>query len=181
MVALVPQAGNRLLVLVGELGPACPKCGAERSAASACARCGLLASHMDAYRADRESSVPVRLRDAWEHAVARWTDPASHDRVVAVAAELASFAWIATRYRELARVGDEIATAQLARISRAVEVSLTIGAVARHAGAPEKTPYRGLQMMIAVLVMTVLGTWVYARYQPTPTEKPTSITTIPGR
>lgn len=135
---------------------------------------------MDAYRIDRDASVPMRVRAAWNDARARWNDPAVHDRVVAVAAELDSFAWIATRYRELARAGDAIATAQLARISRAAEVAMTIGAVARRAEAPSKVPYRGLQMMIAVLVMTVLGTWVYARFQPGAHEAPTS-TTIPGR
>jgi hypothetical protein len=170
-----------LLVVVGELGPACPKCGTERGAGSACVRCGLLSSHMDAYRADREASVSPRLRETWQDALARWSDPASHDRVVAVAAELESFAWVATRYRELARTGDAIAAAQLARISRAAEVAMTIGAVARRTGTPEKTPYRGLKMMIAVLVMTMLGTWVYARFQPAGHESPPPITHLRGR
>ena len=181
MAALVPQAGNRLLVLVREPIPACPKCGTDRGAAAACARCGLLATHMTAYRTDSEAAVPERLRAAWNDAVARWTEPSAHDRVVAIAAELASYAWIAARYRELARTGDAIAAAQLARVSRAAEVALTIAALARRTGVPEKTPYRGLQMMIAVLVLTVLGTWVYARFQPAPRESPTPVTTLPGR
>ncbi len=170
-----------MLVLVREPVPACPKCGATRSDAIACERCGLLVAHMDAYRAHRDASVPSRLGAAWEHAVASWNDPAAHDRVVAIAAELESFAWIAMRYRELAKTGDGIAQAQLARISRAAEVTMTIGAVARRVGEPEKARYRGLQMMIAVLVLTMAGTWVYARFQPGGHEQRPPVTTLPSR
>src|ERR1044072_1502859 len=125
MAALAPLEGNRLLVIVRELAPGCPKCSAERTDAVACARCGLLSSHMDAYRANRDVSVPARLAAAWDQATEHWHDPARHDRVVAIAAETESFAWAATRYRELATTGDAIAVAQLARISRATEVAMT--------------------------------------------------------
>lgn len=170
-----------MLVLVRDLAPACPKCGTERTEAPACARCGLNAARMDAYRSNRDASVPPRVAAAWDHAVAHWHEPAAHDRVVAIAAELESFAWIATRYRELARTGDAIAQAQLARVSRATEVALTIGAVARRAAAPEKAPYRGLVLMVAVLVLIVLGTWVYAQLRPSSRDVPAPVTTIPGR
>lgn len=148
----------------------CPKCGAPRSEADACARCGLLAAHAATYSAKRDADVPPRMRAAWDDAVARWDDPAAHDTVVALAAELSCFAWVAGRYRERERGGDEVARAQLARIARATEAALTIGVHARRAEAPAKSPYRGMQMMIAVLVLAVIGAWLYARLRPTDSD-----------
>lgn len=166
MMALVAQHGSRLLVVLREAAAACPKCGMSSPPSGACTRCGLLVSHMDTYRANRDAAVSPRLGAAWDHAISHWHDPAVHDRVVALAAELESFAWVATRYRELAQTGDAVAQAQLARISRAAEVAFTIGALARRASPVEKTPYRGLQMLLAVLVMVVIGTWIYGQYYP---------------
>lgn len=145
----------------------CPKCGAARSDAEACARCGLSAAHADSYTAKRDAEVPARMVAVWDDAVARWNEPAAHDAVVAAAADLSCFAWVAARYRERDREGDEIARAQLARIARATEAALTIGSHARRANVPAKTPYRGIQMMVAVLVLAVLGAWLYARLRPT--------------
>jgi hypothetical protein len=108
----------------------------------------------------------------WDAAVARWDDPAAHDAVVAAAAELSCFAWVAARYRERERDGDAVARAQLARIARATEAALTVGVHARRADAPAKTPYRGIQLMIAVLVLVVIGAWLYARLRPTPPKPP---------
>lgn len=107
--------------------------------------------------------APARLHAAWSAARASWTDRARHEELVAIAVEVEGFAWLATRYRELANTGDEIATQQLARISRAAQVALTISALARRADEPDKTPYRSVQILIAVLVMTMAGTWIYAR------------------
>jgi hypothetical protein len=135
---------------------------------------------MDAYRSTRDTTVSPRLAAAWDRAVSQWNDPAAHDRIVAVATELEAFAWVATRYRELAATGDAIAQAQLARVSRAAEVTLTIGALARRASAPEKTPYRGLQLLLAVLVMVTLGTWIYGQYYPSTAETQT-LAALPER
>jgi len=138
--------------------PLCPKCGAPRRGDQACPGCGLAASHMAAYREAREAEVPASVRDAWEHAVAGWSEPARHDAVLQQVAAHRSYAWAAARYRT--RTGDPIAERQLERMRRAAEATLFASATVRPDAATR--PYRASAGVLAVLILVVLIGLVYA-------------------
>ena len=60
----------------------CPKCGAPRRDAPACASCGLLVTKMAAFVQARDEDVPASLRTAWENVEAAWDKPAAHEAVL---------------------------------------------------------------------------------------------------
>lgn len=138
----------------------CPKCGAERSpTATACGKCGLSVDRWDGFAAARDTDIPEALTAAWERALASWSDPAAHEEVMRLVAQHDAYAWAATRYRT--RAGDPIAEKLLARIRKAVEITMMAGALSR---AKETTarPYRGTTLMLVTLVLLIVAGLVYA-------------------
>jgi hypothetical protein len=150
------------------LAPECPKCGAARQDAdAACAKCGLAARHMAAY-AGRHEAVHAVLEAAWQRASAAWDDAAAHDEVLRLAAQHDAYPWAAGRYRP--RAGDPVADRQLARIQKAVEITLRATATMRD--EPRGRSYRMLVGLLILLAVLTLGGLVYVaklRDAPTPT------------
>jgi hypothetical protein len=120
---------------------------------------------MDVYRAAREAEVPAEVRAAWEHASARWSDPRTHEALLAIATRHECCAWLAAQYRDRARSGDAIAENQLVRLRRAIEATLTVQALARSEPAPAPSTYRGLKLMAAAFALIIATAWGYARVQ----------------
>ena len=135
----------------------CPKCGAARASAGACASCGLAVSRMAGYADAREASVPDAVRDAWQRATEGWSDPARHDELLRVVALHDSYAWAAGRYRTRR---DDLAVRQLERLRRAAEATLLATATARPDAA--SAPYRATRGVLMVLIVAVLVGLVYA-------------------
>lgn len=163
MAAIVKHEAQRLLVLVRDPVPTCPKCGTTRLARPACPRCGLATTRMDAFRAARDAAVPDVVHRAWQLAVVRWADARHHDDLLQLATQHGCYAWLAAQYREAARGDDPIAVAQLARVRRAAEAALAIEGIARASTTTTARPYRGLQIMLALLVIAAVSGWGYAR------------------
>lgn len=139
----------------------CPKCGAERAAAAtACGKCGLAVERWDGFAASRDTSIPEALTAAWERAVASWSDVAAHEEVMRLVAQHDAYAWAATRYRT--RAGDPIADKLLARIRKAVEITMMSGAQAR--AKESARPYRGTTLMLVTFVLLIVAGLVYAMF-----------------
>ena len=104
------------------------------------------------------SSLPVELVAAWERTLHGWQDRALHDTVLGLAAKHEQFAWLAARYRDVARrrPDDPIPAQRLARLQRAALATLCF---APPPGVtPERKPYRGAAvMLIACVVAAVVG------------------------
>jgi hypothetical protein len=140
----------------------CPKCGAPRTDAPACAECGLATERMAAFAEARAAAVPEVVRAAWDHVIAEWSDPARHDALFGLAAEHTAYAWVAACYRGRARArgGDPVAERQLERLRRAAEATLfATGAVRPVAGA---APYKGVVATLGVLIIVLLAGVFYA-------------------
>lgn len=135
----------------------CPKCGAPRTAADACASCGLAVARMAGYADAREASVPDVVRDAWQHVTEAWTEPARHDELLRVVALHDSYAWAAGRYRTRR---DDLAVRQLERLRRAAEATLLATASARPDAST--APYRATRGVLMVLIVAVVVGLVYA-------------------
>ncbi|MEO7732811.1 MAG: hypothetical protein ABIY55_17725, partial [Kofleriaceae bacterium] len=158
----------------------CPKCGAARTAAEACASCGLAVARMAGYADAREASVPDAVRDAWQHVTEAWTDPARHDELLRVVALHDSYAWAAGRYRTRR---DDLAVSQLERLRRAAEATLLATAIARPDAST--APYRATRGVLMVLILAVIVGLVYAmvirsRGAPAPAQAVPVQALVPG-
>jgi endogenous inhibitor of DNA gyrase (YacG/DUF329 family) len=145
-----------------EPSAACPKCGTARKDVAACATCGLATDRMAAFAARRDAEVPAELSAAWDDVARRWDEPAAHERLLALVAQHATYAWAAARYREATRgrPGDQVGERQLERIRRAAEATLLASANAR----PEvkARPYRSATAILTMLVVAAAAGMLYA-------------------
>jgi hypothetical protein len=114
---------------------------------------------MESFAKERDEAVPDVLVRAWEHALAKWDDPARHDEVIRLVTANDAYAWAASRYRTRA---DEIGTRQLERVRKAAEVTMMSSAAER----PEKqaTTYRATRLMMVALILIVVGGLIYAMW-----------------
>lgn len=102
------------------------------------------------------ASVPVALTAAWERTLHGWTDASLHDTALGLAAKHEQFAWLAARYREIARVRpqDPVPPARLARLQRAALATLCF---APPPGVePERKAYRGAAVLLIVSVLAMV-------------------------
>ena len=97
--------------------------------------------------------MSAELESAWQVVVDKWDDKAAHDKLLGVAAQSGSFAWVAARYKQ--RAGDPIADAQLERIRKSAIATM----FATGSKRPEPDlPYKRTIIILGVLlVMLVLG------------------------
>lgn len=104
------------------------------------------------------AAVPAALADAWAQVLHGWENSALHDTALGLAAKHEQFAWLAARYREIARARpeDPVPAARLARLQKAAVVAFRIDA--RTPTTRERTPYRGVGIiLIAAVVAAVIG------------------------
>ncbi len=134
----------------------CPKCGSEQPPASACRVCGLAADRFAAWDAAHRTLEP-RLEAAWRACLAAWHDAGAHERFLERVAAQSAYSDAARRYRARLRDhgGDATDEARLARIAKMAEAALLSRAVASKDAANDKEPYRGVLLMLIMLV--VLG------------------------
>lgn len=116
---------------------------------------------MESFAKDLDAGVPEVLVRAWEHALAKWDDPARHDEVIRLVTANDAYAWAAARYRTRP-ADDEIGTRQLERVRKAAEATMMSTATAR----PEKqaTTYRATRLLMIALILIVVGGLVYAMW-----------------
>lgn len=163
--ASCPACGRVMVVALspasaidGDAAARCPKCGAARTAATACPSCGLTAARMAGYQEALDAAVPRVVREAWAHALDGWSEPARHDALIQQVAAHNSYAWAAGRYRT--RAPDPIADRQLDRLRRAAEATLLASATVRR-GAETK-PYRATTGVLAILIVAVVVGLLYS-------------------
>lgn len=144
----------RYLRLVTEQPVAtCPKCSHPVDG-RACARCGLTAAHRDRYLARQDATAPGTLVDAWRETRRAWREPAAHDRMLYLASQQGQLPWLATRYREIARRDDAIATDRLALVKRAAELTLFVSGGRREDDAPKL--YRSTRLLLGLLLLALV-------------------------
>jgi len=110
--------------------------------------------------AAQHPGVPSDLADAWRHTLEAWHDGPRHDTALGLAAKHEQFAWLAARYREIAKrtPDDPIPQARLARLQRAMLVTFRFDA--KQTATPTKMPYRGVALLLVASVFaTVIGLW----------------------
>lgn len=131
----------------------CPKCSHSMTG-TACPKCGLLANR--AYVAPLGNSASDELQDAWRAARRDWKQLSNHEYLLRVAGQQNQYVWLASRYREIARRGDDIAIARLGLVQRAAE--LTLLASMKKVDAEGPAPYRATRrLLIAMLALLLLG------------------------
>jgi hypothetical protein len=145
---------------------ACPKCGADRrEGARACSRCGLAVDRMAAFAKERED-VPERLVTAWDRA--EWSDARAHDDLLQLAHTLDAYPWLAAKYRARTPGDDALAQERLARIQKAMEVTLLASATPKPDKAGMK--YRGLIAILALVVLAAVLLYVVIKMRDTGPE-----------
>lgn len=133
--------------------PGCVKCGAPMTADPACPRCGLARERAASWAA-ADQPPTAELAAAWTATVAAWDEPAAHDRVAALALDLAALPWLARRYREVqrARPTDAVAPARIDRIGVMTLAALEATATVPRAGLSDR---RAGAWMLVILVLLV--------------------------
>ena len=133
----------------------CPKCTHPLSGV-ACAKCGLLAAHASTYVAPLGNDVGSELQDAWRAARRNWKERSNHEHLLRVAGQQNEYAWLASRYREVARRGDAIAADRLELVQRAA--ALTMAASVKNVDADGPAPYQATRrLLITMLAVLALG------------------------
>jgi hypothetical protein len=105
--------------------------------------------------------IPRELGVTWQRTLELWTQPASHDTMLGMAAKHQQYAWLAARYREASRTNpdDPVALQRLARVQRAAIAVMAFEASERE--APVSRRLGGLGgILIAVVLTTAVGLWV---------------------
>jgi hypothetical protein len=108
----------------------------------------------------RSTPVPADLVACWQTTLVNWTQKASHDALLGLAAKHQELAWLATRYREDARSNprDWIARDRMKSVQRATAM-LAFSVPAAQASAPKKSRGPLALLFVAVLSMFV-GLWI---------------------
>jgi hypothetical protein len=102
--------------------------------------------------------VTPELEAAWTEATEHWDDPKAHERVLELAAIAHALPWIAKHYR--AREPDAVSKGQLDRITKMALA--TMMATAARKPEKESTPYKGVIIVLAVLIMLAIVGLAYA-------------------
>lgn len=158
MIARLAERANmattaRYLRLVTEQPVAtCPKCSHPVDGRP-CARCGLTAAHRDQYLARQDAAAPAALVEAWRETRRTWREPAAHDRMLYLATQHGQLPWLATRYREIARRDDAIATDRLVLVKRAAELTLLVSGARREDDAPRF--YRSTRLLLGLMLLAL--------------------------
>lgn len=102
------------------------------------------------------ASAAAELVNAWHDTRRNWCEPARHEQLIRIAGQHDDYVWLARRYREVARRGDEIASARLVLVQRAAE--LTLAASLHKVATNEPAPYTATRrLLIAMLGILALG------------------------
>ncbi|MBZ0237472.1 MAG: zinc-ribbon domain-containing protein [Deltaproteobacteria bacterium] len=134
-------------------GVECPKCGLRPVTGDACARCGLTVERMATWAAADTASDA--LAAAWEDCIARWDDPAKHDRAASLALTLGEQPWLARKYRAVLRdrPGDAIAAARLARTGKIAQAAMLATASAPRPGGYRRGSFLALLLVFVLLIV----------------------------
>ncbi len=97
--------------------------------------------------------MPGEILEAWRETRRAWREPAAHDRMLYLASQQAQLPWLATRYREIARREDAIATQRLARVQRAAELTLLVSGT--RAADAEPRPYRSARLLLGLMLLAL--------------------------
>ena len=148
-------AARRRSAMVGDAvgdAPGCVKCGAPMTADPACPRCGLARTRAASWAA-ADPPAP-ELATAWAATVAAWDQPAAHDRVAALALDLAALPWLARRYHEVQRTRptDAVARTRIDRIGVMTLAALKATAAVPPAGLSSR---RAGSWVVIILVLLV--------------------------
>jgi len=135
----------------------CPKCGDRQSAGTACRSCGLLVERM----ADYQPEVPEddAAAELWAIVEEKWEDDDAHEAYLARIVERGAYAAAARRYRQRARSGEQRAQAYLDRVGRMAQIHL---ARPDKGPADEAEPFRGLALLLALLLVVAGAVGAYA-------------------
>jgi hypothetical protein len=150
--ATMATTARYLRLVTEEPVATCPKCSHpvdER----ACARCGLTAAHRDQYLTRQDTAAPGVLVEAWRETRRAWREPAAHDRMLYLASQHGNLPWLATRYREIARRHDAIATERLVRVKRAAELTLLVSSARQEDEAPKF--YRSTRLLLGLMLLAL--------------------------
>ncbi len=107
--------------------------------------------------------MSTTLNDAWQRALSAWDDATQHDKLLELAGNHDSYAWLAARYRErIAANPDQgaVAKVRLERLQKVIVARLMMSAA--HRPDHEARPYRATIAMLGVLILALLGSSVYA-------------------
>lgn len=95
---------------------------------------------------------------AWREARVRWHDAQVHDRLLVLAGQHGRYAWLAARYREIARRDDPLARERLALVQRSVELTLAVAMMKDRDAGDEPTPHAATRrLLVVMLVVLALG------------------------
>lgn len=150
--ASMATSARYLRLVTEEPVPTCPKCSHPVDG-RACARCGLTAAHRDQFLTRQETPAPGVLVEAWRETRRAWREPAAHDRMLYLASQHGHLPWLATRYREIARRDDAIATERLARVQRAAELTLLVSSTHPEDDAPRF--YRSTRLLLGLMLLAL--------------------------
>lgn len=142
----------------------CPKCFQPvPGEKDACPGCGLMRERFDSFASEVAGAAPPALEALWETCEQDWREADNHERFIEVAAGGDDYAYAARRYRQIIRrrPRDTIARLQLERITKMTEVALLTrkAAVVDDEGV---THYKGLMVLLGILVLAGLGFGVWA-------------------
>jgi len=132
----------------------CPKCGAARTGAESCPRCGLVFARFDASALDAD--VPEELKALWAHVEAGWDGRARHSLFTERAIALGCAAFAAARYRTRA-ADDPIAAEQLERLTARLEQALASTSLAEASGGDHPPRGKAAVYILAILLFLIAG------------------------
>lgn len=132
----------------------CPKCGAPRTGAESCPRCGVVFARFDP--AALEAGVPDDIKALWAHVEAGWDDRARHALFTETAIARGEAAYAASRYRARG-TGDRTAAEQLERISARLEQTLAQAVRAGPPHAVDPGRKRALLFLVAIILLLLIG------------------------
>lgn len=157
--------------MASEAAVACPKCGAPE-VIDACRQCGLQRSRHANYLANRPATSPELLA-AWATCQQAWDDPKAHQRILELAAGQHAYPWLAAQYSQVLRQRptDEVAQAQVARLTRATEAALTASALAR-TPPDQRKKFSNVIIFLALLVFILVGGWLVLNMMRSPESGP---------
>ncbi len=146
----------------------CPKCETAQAQAEACGVCGLRADRFQDYvNADGEHAASPALEALWLRCEEEWEDAGRHTRFVETASTENAYAYAARRYRAMLskRPSDDVASAQIDRLTKMAEVALLGASSGREGSARGPEPYRNVLILLIVLLLIggVLGMYALLR------------------
>ncbi len=111
------------------------------------------------FAANEEAKVTAPIRFAWTQLDENWHEETRHSAMLQLAAKHNVFAWVAKRYREKAKTGDELAAQQVEKLRKQAEATLMAGAAARTDNR-KRNSY--IALGIALVILAVIGYVIYS-------------------